>query len=198
MKRFLLAAFILSVSCTQHAKRPSPEVTFKNRLLLYKEEPFSGILEERFEQVATTRKTRYYEGLRQGTEEEFFDNGQIASRREYAKGKKVGSHEGWFSDGKRRFHHEFANGRSHGEVWEWYNSGALATYARFDKGRLLGKKVWRESGQIYMNYVFPENRSVGVPGTKLCYQVRDKKTSSQMTPKKEAQSPIDRANAFQP
>ncbi len=174
MKYFLILLFLASVACTKHATRPSPEVTFKGNDLLYKGQRFTGILEEHFPQIGTVRKTEYENGLQEGLEEEFAQSGQIVARRHHHAGKKVGIHEGWFLDGKRRFHHEFKNGQMDGEVWEWYSSGAVSMFAKFENGKLLGKKMWRESGQIYMNYVFTEQGAFGVPGTSLCYQVRDK------------------------
>jgi antitoxin component YwqK of YwqJK toxin-antitoxin module len=167
--------FLASACSFQHAKRPSLDVTYQGNYLLFKGKRFTGVLEERFDQVGTTRKTEYRDGLMDGLQEEFFDNGQRASRRDYSLGQRVGVHEGWFSNGHRRFHHEFRDGVNHGEAWEWYDNGALAIYASFDNGRLLGKKMWRETGQIYMNYVFPKGRAVGLPGTKLCYQVRNER-----------------------
>lgn len=167
-----LTFLILLSACTQHATRPSPDVTYEGNFVLYKGRRFTGVLEEHFEQVETVRKTLYRDGLQDGVEQEIFSNGQAAVRRQYSKGRKVGVHEGWFADGKRRFRHEYKDDQNDGEVWEWYNSGGLALYARFGNGRLLGKKMWRESGQIYMNYVFTKDHSVGLPGTKLCYQVR--------------------------
>jgi antitoxin component YwqK of YwqJK toxin-antitoxin module len=175
MNRLTLAVLLLIMGCSPTiAKRPSPEVTYQGDRLLYKGKRFSGILEERFEAVGTVRRTAYRKGLPDGIEEELFDStGKLAARREFSRGKKVGVHEGWFHDGSRRFRHEFKDGQPDGEVWEWYNSGGLATYAKFSEGKLLGKKIWRESGQIYMNYVFTKDREVGVPGAKLCYQVRN-------------------------
>jgi hypothetical protein len=176
MKRVVLAAVsvLIFVACTpQHATRPSRDVTFEGNYLLYKGERFTGILEERFDQVGTSRRSHYRAGLLDGLEEEFFDNGQRATSREYSAGLRVGVHQGWFADGHRRFYYEYQNGQNHGEAWEWYDSGALSMYGRFENGRLLGKKMWRETGQIYMNYVFSKRGTFGLPGTKLCYQVRN-------------------------
>lgn len=173
MKWFLPLVLVSILGCSeQHATRPSPDVTFHGDYLLYRGRRFTGILEEKFDQVETVRKTHYRGGLSEGIQEEFFKNGQIVARREYNRGQKVGIHRGWYPDGTRRFHYEFSDGQYDGESWEWYGSGNLAMYARFVKGHLLGKKLWRETGQIYMNYVFPENKAVGLPGSHLCYQVR--------------------------
>lgn len=176
MKKAVLAPLALMFflgACTKEAVRPSPEVTYSGSYLLFKGEKFTGLLKEEFQQVGTVRKTRYSGGLPDGAEEEFYANGKMASRRLYREGIKVGVHEGWFPDGRRRFHQEFSeDGKLDGEIWEWYSSGAPALFAKYEKGRMLGKKMWREDGQIYMNYVFPAGKSAGLPGAKLCYQVR--------------------------
>jgi hypothetical protein len=160
------------IGCEKHIKRPSADITFADSALLYCGKLFSGVVETELQGVNVIRKTPYRNGLMNGMEEEFYENGQIAARREYSEDKKVGIHETWYSDGKRRAHYEYSNNQYDGEVWEWYNSGALAIYARFEKGRSLGKKFWREDGKIYMNYVFPKGRPIGLPGTHLCFQVR--------------------------
>jgi antitoxin component YwqK of YwqJK toxin-antitoxin module len=170
----ILFALLLLCGCTKVARRPSPEITYKNGLVLYKGSLFTGVLEERFENIETVRRTHYRAGAPDGEETETYKDGTVVARRHFTNGRKSGVHEGWFLDGKRRFHHEFKEGRNDGEVFEWYDSGALSMYARFKDGVLLGKKMWRETGQIYMNYVFPNGKAAGVPGTKLCYQVRNR------------------------
>jgi antitoxin component YwqK of YwqJK toxin-antitoxin module len=154
-------------------QRPNPDIGFQGNYLLHKNKKFTGIVEMHLEGVNIIRKTPYRNGLIQGVEREYYSNGQLAAEREYHQGAKVGVHRSWFEDGKRRSHVEYANNQYHGETWEWHHSGALATYARFEKDRCLGKKMWRADGAIYMNYVFPGGRPIGLPGAKLCYQVRD-------------------------
>lgn len=174
----LAMALLALLSPPRQIRRPHRSITFQGNYLLHEGRRFNGILEERFDAAETIRKTTYRNGLADGPEEEFHVSGIPLAHREFSEGKKTGIHEGWFVNGKRRFHYEYQDGKPHGEYWEWYRSGALSLFARFEHGRLLGKKMWRESGQIYANYVFLPDRAVGVPGTQLCYQVRkDAKTN---------------------
>jgi antitoxin component YwqK of YwqJK toxin-antitoxin module len=168
----LLFTLCVSSGCQKRIQLTSSEISYDGTLLLYQGKRFSGVVETELDAVRVKRQTPYRRGIIHGTEEEFYDNGQMAAQRVYLHGKKVGTHQGWFRDGKRRFSYEYANDTYHGEYWEWYNSGALSTYAYYQGGNPIGRKVWRADGSIYMNYVFPGGRAVGLPGTKLCRQVR--------------------------
>lgn len=171
---FLFLVLFLTCGCTKKITRPSSGITFHNGDLLYQGKLFSGIVVENFEHVGTRRETEYKAGLPHGIQNEYFTHNQkLASRREYRFGRNSGTHEGWFVGGERRFHYEYNNqGESEGDFWEWYSTGHPSLFARFKSGQLLGKKMWREDGKIYMNYVFANGQAVGTPGTKLCYQER--------------------------
>lgn len=177
---FILTVAFWLCSCTQHATRPSADVTFQGRDLLYKGKKFTGTLTQAFPQVGTERRSEYRDGKKHGIEEEVTKTGSVVAKRNYQSGAKHGPQKGWFRDGKRQFHKEYFHGQLHGESWSWYNSGALASYRLYENGRLMGEKVWRKSGQIYANYVFPEGKkSAGSPGTKLCFQTRNEKTAKE-------------------
>src|SRR5690242_18212278 len=107
---FLLSALLLSACSEKIVQRPSSELSFKGERLLYKQKPFTGIVEEIYEAAETKRRSHYKNGLRDGLEEEFLNSGVRVSERHFEKGRKVGVHLGWFADGKRRFHHEFSKG----------------------------------------------------------------------------------------
>ncbi|MBX3021371.1 MAG: hypothetical protein KF799_06795 [Bdellovibrionales bacterium] len=173
--RLFALHLLLLTACTQTITRPSQDISFSGDRLLYKGQAFSGVVQESFTAAEITRRTHYKNGLPNGSEEEFFRDGQLATHREYTDGIKTGVHKGWFASGQRRFHYEYIAGKFHGEVWEWYASGKLSQYMRFEEGQALGKKMWRENGQIYTNLVFPKGHLQGLPGTKLCYQTRDGK-----------------------
>lgn len=176
MKIVVLMMWVVNVACTKVAYRPSPEVTWHNAHLLYKGKLFDGLLIEKFEHVGTQRETVYRKGLAHGAEREYtIRDRKLVALRNYRQGRRHRVHEGWFLDGKRRFHYEYNDqGENHGEFWEWHQSGHPSLFARFENGRALGRKVWRPDGKIYMNWVFDEEgRGVGVPGSKLCFQLRE-------------------------
>lgn len=174
--RFALLGLLFAVcACTKIIHRPSPEVTWDKGRLLYKGQLFDGVVLEDFENVGTYRKTEYRKGLEHGSQEEIFrDTGRKVAHREFTWGRNTGAHEGWFLDGRRRFHYEYNDeGESHGDHWEWYQNGTPSSLVRFEHNKVLGRKKWRDDGKVYMNYVFNDERAIGTPGTKLCFQVRN-------------------------
>ncbi|TGK62750.1 hypothetical protein EHQ27_05520 [Leptospira wolffii] len=164
-------AFLLHCDPTL-VRLDDPGLSRQGEFVFYQGQKFDGILEFRIEELATMRRTSYKNGLPHGTETDRHDNGQILAEREFKEGKKSGIHRGWFPDGSKRFQNRFLDGKFHGDQWEWRPSGALYSYARFDRGEVIGKKMWRENGQIYMNFVLNGNRPFGMTGGKLCNQIR--------------------------
>lgn len=169
-----LLSFILVSSCGAPpvVKENDPSLARYGEFLLYRGEKFNGILETRLDAVQVLRRTPYRNGLAHGTEIETYQTGQEAASREYSNGKKEGLHLGYYEDGKRRFSYSYRNDEFDGDFWEWYPSGALYIYAKFEKGQAFGRKVWREDGQIYINAVYFNGQMYGLPGSKLCRQVR--------------------------
>lgn len=169
----LLLSLSFSLSLTKRIHRPQPDISFKGEQLLYKGAAYTGIVVEQFPMAETQRESAYKNGLLHGLQEDFNTrNGQKLASRKYRAGEKVGIHRSWFEDGKRRSHHEYRDGHLEGESWEWHHSGHPSLFTKFENGKMLGKKMWREDGKIYMNYVFTENGVYGVPGTRLCFQIR--------------------------
>ncbi len=177
MRYVAILLLVLSSACAdKRIHRPGKGIALVNDYLHYEGRVFSGVVVERFDAIGTVRETEYRNGKPDGVQEERFESTKrLVARREYRQGLSVGVHRGWHLDGARRFHYEFdEEGKSHGEFWEWHVNGKPSLFARFDHGRLEGKKMWRDDGKIYMNYVFSEERAYGTPGTKLCYQVRSR------------------------
>lgn len=149
-----------------------PKLVYSGEFLIYDGKKFTGILETKLDAVGITRKTPYVDGKMDGTEVEMYSGKKNSAERSFFQGKKIGIHRGWYENGQRRFQYSYKDGELHGDVWEWHHTGTLVTLAKFWNGQLLGKKVWRPDGQIYSNFVMHGNRPVGLPGAKLCWQVR--------------------------
>lgn len=167
----LLWTFFFPV-CERTVVRPNPAIAFRGLALTVNGRNYCGTIETKIEGPEITRRTRYRDGLPHGREEERFSDGTIAAIREYDRGKKIGTHLSFYRGGQRRSHVEYEDGHFEGESWEWYASGALAGYARYEHGRGVGKKIWRENGEIYLNVVYPAGQPAGLPGSRLCAQVR--------------------------
>ncbi|TGK37436.1 hypothetical protein EHQ12_06830 [Leptospira gomenensis] len=173
-KSIVLFFLFISNGCQNGTVVPhtDPGLTRSGEFLFHHGKKFDGVLETKLDAIQVVRKTSYREGLPDGIEKEMYQNRILSSERNFTRGKKTGIHRGWYPDGKRRFQYSYQNGELHGDVWEWHSSGSLITYAKYWNGQLLGKKVWRPDGQIYANFVMQSGRPMGLPGSKLCWQVR--------------------------
>ncbi|MBE7437251.1 MAG: hypothetical protein HS115_02260 [Spirochaetales bacterium] len=137
--------------------------------LMYRGQPFRGILIEEISDLQEVHRTPYVEGVEHGEATIFTRTGIKLASREYVAGIKHGKHQTWFPDGKRRSYAEFDRGNYSGESWAWYSNGNPGEFTLYDnQGRPLAAKKWRETGQIYFNFVFSKNVSIGMPGSKLC------------------------------
>ncbi len=172
-KAACILLFLFCIGCSKlEVTATDQNLSYEGVFLVYKKEKFTGLLVTEFEVNGVLRKTPYVNGILEGKEEEIFPNGQIASERFYKEGRRVGVHRGWFENGQIRFQYEYEDGLMHGSLWEWNPKGELYSYAKMNKGEEVGRKVWREDGQIYANYVFRNGRTIGLPGAKLCRQVK--------------------------
>jgi hypothetical protein len=167
-----LTAGAASAGCAAEVRADDPELAYLGEHLVHRGRLFSGVLITPLPAVDVVRRTPFRNGLAEGVESERYGNGSLAALREYRAGRKTGVHRGWFPNGRPSYRYEYASNQFHGDYWEWHASGALYAYARYDNGQPIGRKVWREDGTIYMNYVFAAGAAYGLPGAKLCRQVR--------------------------
>ncbi len=158
--------------CAAEVQSDDPELAYLGEHLVHRGRLFSGVLVTRIPAADVVRRTPFRNGLAEGVESERYGNGSLAALREFRAGRKTGVHRGWFPNGRRSFRYEYSENQFHGDYWEWRSSGGLYSYARYNNGQPIGRKVWREDGAIYMNYVFAEGAAYGLPGAKLCRQVR--------------------------
>ncbi|TGJ98975.1 hypothetical protein EHQ53_10675 [Leptospira langatensis] len=170
----LCALCFLNLFCSDESivVDTDPNLTRSGKYVLHRGEKFTGVMETYLEPVLVTRRTHYVNGLRDGVETETYQDGRTASERTYSRGRKEGIHKGWHENGKRRFHYEFKNDQFDGESWEWYSSGELYTFGKFKNGEAIGRKIWRRSGQIYLNQVYFHENSFGLTGSKICKKVK--------------------------
>jgi len=176
----VLTLLITCTACHKTITRPRKDITWHNGRLLYQGKKFDGMVLENFVHAGTRRETPYRYGRPHGIEREYTVPGRkLVAKRRYKNGEHAGTHEGWFPTGERRFHYEYNDkAEKHGEFWEWHRSGHPSSFIKFVNGVALGKKVWREDGKIYQNWVFEEGQAYGTPGTKLCFQLRDEGISA--------------------
>lgn len=168
----LALALLVGPASRPLIRRGDPGVSWERGRLLEGGRPFTGTLQTVLPSVAVTRFTSYVRGVLEGNEVEIYAGGAMAARRAFSAGRKTGVHESWYRSGARRSYAEYAAGRPIGDAWEWYESGPPYSFVRFREGVVMGKKVWRENGQIFSNHVRAGTRFVGLPGAGLCTQLR--------------------------
>jgi antitoxin component YwqK of YwqJK toxin-antitoxin module len=105
----------------------------------------------------------------------YYPNHQLAFERFYQKGHKVGRHRMWYPSGKLRSESDFSAPDQMKRYREWYENGVLAKEIIFANGLETETKIYRESGQIYVNRVMHNGRLYGLPGGKACDRVREEK-----------------------
>ncbi|WCL49970.1 toxin-antitoxin system YwqK family antitoxin [Leptospira sp. GIMC2001] len=153
----------------------SPELSYKAGQLLKSSEPFTGILKQYIPANGETSLTEYDNGWEHGKSITRSIDGQVVAIRYYNNGNKEGIHETFYLDGTKKTRSEFKEGRYINERWEWHQNGNPYIYEKFDdRGNTQVSKIWRESGQIYMNFVNSEGKNVGLPSSKVCDPINDK------------------------
>jgi len=187
---FLHACFLpQSDSSTAQVLIPSvtvadgdPNLRLSNGVLLYANQPFSGMLMETYPNRQMKAKTEYYHGRERGTSWMWYEDGRPFWERRYQNGRKHDEHKGWWPNGQPKFLYYFANGEHEGEARDWYENGQLAQCYRYEKGQEAGlQQAWRENGKLYANYVVKEGKRFGLVNSRLCYTVKDGEAQNDTT-----------------
>lgn len=154
-----------------HVLSSDSSITKKqNGDILFKGQPFSGYLIEKYPSETIALKKGYFEGKQNGIMTAFYENGDIRYIRPYRNGEKHGIHVGFHRNGVKAFEYYFVNGFSEGNHKEWFASGQLATNMNYVNGKEFGKQqAWRPDGKVRSNYIVRENgRRYGLMGIKRC------------------------------
>lgn len=101
----------------------------------------------------------------------YFPNKKLASEQQFQNGQKVGVHKSWYANGKLRVLVEYEKPDQPKIYKAWYENGQLAKVIVFKDGKEAETKIYRETGQIYLNRVIRNGRMYGLPGGKACSSV---------------------------
>ena len=71
-------------------------------LFYYKNEPFTGVLEAKYENGVVSERTHYLNGKRNGLRKKWFKDGLLSFQSTYVEGKQHGISKTWWSNGKLR------------------------------------------------------------------------------------------------
>lgn len=161
------------VSCeySQTFQTNDPNLKFEKGKLFLKEKLFTGKLISQYENGKLRSETKYLNGEKEGIEKSWYENGNLVFERNYKQGKKEGIHLGWHESGEIRFLLQFKEDKFDKENFTWYPNGILESFMKYENGNLLGHKIWRNDGKIYMNYVMNGEEKIGLSGSKLCRKV---------------------------
>lgn len=141
----------------------------------YRGQPLSGVVYQGHLWKDLSRITVLWEGKRYGPEILWYGNGQRFVERHFNAGLEVGRHLEWFPDGRVRSLKSFENGLPSGEFFEWHPNGQLAQYIKYDNGREIVAKTWTSGGKPFYNYVWKDNRKIGLEGDRFCSPQKSRK-----------------------
>lgn len=181
MKKIIVFLFVcFFYTCQDTKKIPLKEVqsndiylVLKNGILLYKNEPFTGLYKE-FDSVNQTYNlSTYVLGKKEGLEKKNYTNNLLAEERFYKKGLKTGIHKGFWQDGSVKFEYHFnEEGVYHGSFKEWSPNGQIIKEFNYDNGKEKGtQRMWNTNGTIRANYIVKYGERFGLIGLKKCYTI---------------------------
>lgn len=143
-------------------------IVFKNEVLFFENNRFTGKLIERFPNQKISKKTQYKNGLKDGLSEEYAFTGALRVKWNFSKGKKHGVQKAWFIEGPKNFEQNYKSGLLHGVSTEWYLNGNIYRQRTFKFGKEIANKVFYESKEIHTNYVKKGNKTYGIKNSELC------------------------------
>jgi len=159
-----------------------PALSTKAGLLLYRDQPFTGVVRSTIPAMAEVEIAEFRMGFQHGMTRKETTDGKLLAEWPYFAGAKHGIHKTWDREGHLITYSEFRRGSYVGEAWSWYPSGKPYDYRRYnEKGELLIARRWRPTGQIYMNQVFRNGAAIGMPGSKLCNPTNAERSDAQAT-----------------
>lgn len=147
----LFLSLIFLVSCSGRPERitMSDENLIKKKGVYYfKDEPYSGILEE-------------YDASK-----------NLIGESELVDGKKNGVSKYYWPNRTLKFEANYKNGFYHGSVKRYFENGELLSWFNYDNGHESGKQqMWKSDGRIKVNYEVIDGRKYGLTGVKNCVNV---------------------------
>ena len=168
----LLAALVVLAACRGQERiveAGDSALSVKNGILLYANQPFTGIVRSTIPALEEVELTAYRLGIQHGVTRKHTLDGKLLAEWPYLAGAKHGIHKTWDRNGQLRTYTRFERGDYAGEAWSWYPDGKPYDYRKYnEKGELMIARRWRQTGQIYLNQVFQNGAAIGMPGSKLC------------------------------
>lgn len=140
--------------------------------LMYGDFPFSGYLDELYENGKIKSITGYLDGRRHDTAKTWYSNGKLKSMRYFTNGKKDGQHQGWWPNDSLKFEFNFEGGYHEGTQFSYYPDGQISHLRNYKDGHEDGtQRAWSTSGKLVSNYIIKDKKRYGFIGRKDCISV---------------------------
>jgi protein SCO1 len=113
-------------------------------------------------------------GQKHGIEVVFDADKKLLSRTTFSFDERNGTHETWYGTGVRKSFAVFEKGVQVGSEWQWHANAQPFRLAQYENGKEIKVKMWRETGEIYANYVIDGERLLGLAGGQKCDSPKSK------------------------
>ena len=144
-----------------------------NGSYFYRQQLFSGVITELYDNGAAHHKTSCGNGKEEGWTWMFYPDGKLSEKRYYHLGEKDSVHTGWWQNGNPRFEYHFTMSIYNGDYREWYNNGSAYKHIHYTNGTDDRGNGWRENGKLFMNYTMRAGRRYGIINSNLCYTLKN-------------------------
>lgn len=98
----------------------------------------------------------------------WYPKGRLMALRPYKNGKAHGSWKMWYEDGNVKSLRHYVDGTIDGEYWGWHPNGQVSDFNLYDRGKERTHKSWIADGTPFYNYVYQEEKKVGMLGGDFC------------------------------
>lgn len=102
----------------------------------------------------------------------YYSDHKKATERFYQDGKSVGLNRSWYPNGKLQTETKFSKPNEMEVSKVWYDNGQLQKIITYKDGHDVQTKIYRKTGQIYLNRIWRNGRLYGLPGGRACEGVK--------------------------
>lgn len=156
------------------------KLTVANRIYMYNNAVFSGIVKENYSTGVVKRYISVYKGMMYGSSFSYYEDGKVWEIRNYRNNLSTGKHYGyWPESGHPKFEYNYYDDKMEGLQKKWYPSGKPFLFLNYAGDHEEGlQQGWRENGKLYLNYEARDGFRYGLQKTALCYTLKDEKLKS--------------------
>ena len=128
-------------------------LTHSKQILLYQQEPFTGVLYGLYPNHDTLFKESYADGLLNGLTKRWYPHHKPKEERWYKAGYADSTHTGWWQNGKVEFRLNYKDNSPNGRIEFWYSNGLRKSQYHYTKGEQTGIQTeWLNDGRPHKSY----------------------------------------------